>query len=76
MLPTLTPGIGARTSQLSMFLHPKMFSMIELKFWYFPFAPPPSLVCPPPNARAVFLHNDLLCNGMCSINVGAQTEKV
>ena len=37
-----------------------------------PFEPPSSLggtyyLHPPPKARAIFLHNDLLCNGMCSV---------
>ena len=58
-------------------------------------APPPSLVgtyyLKPPDARAIFLHNDLLCNGTCSVTRGggggggggktywgggAQTEKI
>ena len=36
----------------------------------------------PPDARAIFLHNDLLCNGKCSVTgwsityCGAQTEKI
>ena len=36
----------------------------------------------PPDARAIFLHNDLLCNDMCSVtagsvtNWGTQTEKI
>ena len=52
--------------------------------------PPPSLVrayyLHPPDARAIFLHSDLLCNGTCSVtgggghNVlgggGAQTETI
>ena len=33
--------------------------------------PPPSLVgtyyLRPPDARAIFLHSDLLCNGTCSV---------
>ena len=48
--------------------------------------PPPSLVgiyyLHPPDARAIFLYNDLLCNGKCSVigvakrTGGAQTEKI
>ena len=51
----------------------------------FPFVPP-SLVgayyLQPPDARAIFLHNDLLCNDTCSVTGGsimywgAQTEKI
>ena len=47
---------------------------------------PPSLVgayyLQPPDARAIFLHNDLLCNDTCSVTGGsitywgAQTEKI
>ena len=43
----------------------------------FPFVPPPppSLVgayyLQPPDARAIFLHNDLLCNDTCSVTGGA-----
>ena len=48
---------------------------------------PPSLVSAyylqPPDARAIFLHNDLLCNDTCSVTGGsitywggAQTEKI
>ena len=40
----------------------------------FPFVPP-SLVgayyLQPPDARAIFLHNDLLCNDTCSVTGGA-----
>ena len=36
--------------------------------------PAPSLVgayyLHPPDARAIFLHNDLLCNGTCSVTGG------
>ena len=44
----------------------------------FPFVPPPpSLVgayyLHPPDARAIFLHNDLLCNGACSVTGGCIT---
>ena len=39
--------------------------------------PPPSLVgayyLQPPDARAIFLHNDLLCNGTCSVTGGSLT---
>ena len=48
--------------------------------------PPPSLVgayyLQPPDARAIFLHNDLLCNDTCSVTGGsitywgAETEKI
>ena len=42
----------------------------------FPFVPP-SLVgayyLHPPDARAIFLHNDLLCNGTCSVTGGRIT---
>ena len=41
----------------------------------FRLCPPPSLVgayyLQPPDARAIFLHNDLLCNDMCSVTGGA-----
>ena len=44
-------------------------------FGSFPFVPPPSLVgayyLQPPDARAIFLHNDLLCNDTCSVTGGA-----
>ena len=44
----------------------------------FPFVPPPpSLVgayyLQPPDARAIFLHNDLLCNDTCSVTGGSIT---
>ena len=55
----------------------------------FRLCPPPSLVgayyLHPPDARAIFLHSDLLCNGACSVTGGritywggggAQTEKI
>ena len=52
----------------------------------FPFVPPPSIVgayyLQPPDARAIFLHDDLLCNDTCSAtggsitNWGAQTETI
>ena len=58
-------------------------------FGSFQFAPPPPpklsgrILFAPPDARVIFLHNDLLCNGTCSVaggghNVlgGAQTEKI
>ena len=39
--------------------------------------PPPSLVgayyLHPPDARAIFLHNGLLCNGTCSVTGGRIT---
>ena len=39
--------------------------------------PPPCLVCAyylqPPDARAIFLHNDLLCNETCSVTGGGIT---
>ena len=39
--------------------------------------PPPSLVgayyLQPPDARAIFLHNDLLCNDTCSVTGGSIT---
>ena len=39
-------------------------------------APPPSLVgayyLQPPDARAIFLHNDFLCNDTCSVTGGAK----
>ena len=50
--------------------------------------PPPSLVgayyLHPPDARAIFLHSNVLCNGTCSVTGGritywgggAQTEKI
>ena len=42
----------------------------------FPFVPP-SLVgayyLQPPDARAIFSHNDLLCNGTCSVTGGSIT---
>ena len=46
---------------------------------------PPSLVgayyLHPPDARAIYLHSDLLCNGTCFVTEritywGAQTEKI
>ena len=56
-----------------------------LKIGSFPFVPP-SLVGAyylyPPDARAIFLHSNLLCNGTCSVTAGritywgAQTEKI
>ena len=40
----------------------------------FPFVPPPSVVgayyLHPPDARAIFLQDDLLCNGTCSVTGG------
>ena len=53
----------------------------SFKFWIFsvcaPPPPPPSLVgayyLHPPDARAIFLHNDLLCNGTCSVTGGRIT---
>ena len=52
----------------------------------FRLCPPPSLVgayyLHPPDARAIFLNNDLLCNSTCSVTGGrityggAQTEKI
>ena len=58
----------------------------DAKLGSFPFVPP-SLVgayyLQPPDARAIFLHNDLLCNDTCSVTGGsitywggAQTEKI
>ena len=39
---------------------------------------PPSLVgayyLQPPDARAIFLHDDLLCNGTCSVTGGSITN--
>ena len=60
---------------------------INWKNGSFPFVPPPSLVgayyLHPPDARAICLHNDLLCNGTCfatggriTCRGGAQTEKI
>ena len=64
---------------------------LYLRWGSFPFVPPPpppSLVgayyLQPPDARAIFLHNDLLCNDTCSVTGGsitywgggAQTEKI
>ena len=52
----------------------------------FPFVPPQlsgRILFATPDARAIFLHNDLLCNDTCAVtggehNVrgGAQTEKI
>ena len=52
----------------------------------FRLCPPPQLsgciLFAPPDARAIFLHNDLLCNDTCSVTGGsitywgAQTEKI
>ena len=43
----------------------------------FRLCPPPSLVgayyLQPPEARAIFLHNDLLCNDTCSVTGGSIT---
>ena len=43
----------------------------------FRLCPPPSLVgayyLQPPDARAIFLHNDLLCNDTCSVTGGSIT---
>ena len=56
-------------------------SQLRSRFHYilnlgsFPLCPPPRLVgayyLHPPDARAIFLHNDLLCNDMCSVTGGA-----
>ena len=49
------------------------------KIWIFSVCapPPPSLVgayyLQPPDARAIFLHNDLLCNDTCSVTGGSIT---
>ena len=46
----------------------------------FPSVPQPSLMgayyLQPPGARAIFLHNDLLCNWTCSVTGGTQTETI
>ena len=51
--------------------------MAEKFLGSFPFVPPPSLVgayyLQPPDARAIFLHNDLLCNDTCSVTGGSIT---
>ena len=65
---------------------PCHLDFLDLFFSFVP--PPPSLVgayyLQPPDARAIFLHNDLLCNDTCSVTGGsityygggAQTEKI
>ena len=66
-----------------------VFKVSATQFGSFPLVPPPSLVGayylpPPPDARAIFLHNDLFCNDTCSVTGGggritywgAQTEKI
>ena len=44
-----------------------------------PFVPPLQLsggiLLEPPHARAIFLHNDLLCNGTCSVSGGRITYR-
>ena len=44
----------------------------------FRLCPPPSLVgayyLQPPDARAIFLHDDLLCNDTCSVTGGSITN--
>ena len=69
-------------------LLPKQHINISDLFRLCPPPPPPSLVgayyLHPPDARAIFLLNGLLCNGTCSVTggritywgVGAQTEKI
>ena len=42
----------------------------------FPFVPPHVSGCvlfAPPDARAIFLHNDLLCNDTCNVTAGCIT---
>ena len=60
----------------------------EARFGSFPFVPPPILAgayyLHLSGARAIFLHDDLLCNDTCSVTGGsitywgggAQTEKI
>ena len=55
---------------ISSFLHSSIWTGI-----FSVYAPPPPILVGayylhPPNARAIFLHNDLLCNGMCSVTGG------
>ena len=51
-------------------------NILMTKTGSFPFVPPPSLVgayyLQPPDAGAIFLQNDLLCNGTCSVTGGAE----
>ena len=50
---------------------------IHFNFKIFSVCAPPSLVrayyLQPPDARAIFLHNDLLCNDTCSVTGGSIT---
>ena len=65
-------------SKFSPILGSKPFFITLRTFWIFAVCappPPPSLVgayyLHPPDARAIFLHSDLLCNGTCSVTGGA-----
>ena len=60
--------------------NPFLFSEVfeEADLFRVSLPPPPSakwahIICTPPNARAIFLHDDLHCNGMCSVTGGRIT---
>ena len=54
-----------------------VFQLSKGKLDLFRLCPPPSLVgayyLQPPDPRAIFLHNDLLCNDTCSVTGGSIT---
>ena len=75
--------MGTNVIEESVALTPKTYSFKdypnkteenEIKNWDLFRLFPPSLVgayyLQPPDARAIFLHNDLLCNGTCSVTGG------
>ena len=66
------PFVTPPPPQLSGLCYPPPPSLVD-----FVTPPPPQLsgriLFAPPDARAIFLHNDLLCNGTCSVIGGRIT---